>query len=79
MLVIFHVNVIDRKNLKLSHIYHIFVEKNSIFEMKIFKFVTWYPNMVQICEIIWFNVSWTFIKTKNHLNCFWNIFLFFGT
>jgi hypothetical protein len=40
MLVIFHVNVIDRKNLKLSHIYHIFVEKNSIFEMKIFKFVT---------------------------------------
>ncbi len=27
----------------------------------------------------WFNVPSTFIKTKNHLNYFWNIFVFFST
>jgi hypothetical protein len=47
MLVIFHVNVITCQNFNLPHIYHVFVEKNSCFEMKIFKLVTWYPNMVQ--------------------------------
>jgi hypothetical protein len=47
MLVIFHVNVIICQNFNLPHIYHIFAEKNSCFEMKIFKLITWYPNMVQ--------------------------------
>ncbi len=47
MLVIFHLNVIICKNFNLPHIYHIFVGKKSFFEMKLFKLVTWYPNMVQ--------------------------------
>jgi hypothetical protein len=47
MLVIFHVNVITCQIFNLPHIYHNFVGKNSFFEMKIFKLITWYPNMVQ--------------------------------
>ncbi|CAK9236755.1 unnamed protein product [Sphagnum troendelagicum] len=27
--------------------------------------------MVHIMQMTWFNVPSTFIKTKNHLNCFW--------
>ncbi len=27
----------------------------------------------------WFNIFWTFINIKNHLNFFWNIFMFFNT
>jgi nicotinic acid mononucleotide adenylyltransferase len=42
MLVIFYVDVIFCQNFNLPHIYHI-----SIFEMKIYKLITWYPNMVQ--------------------------------
>jgi hypothetical protein len=45
--VIFHVNVITCENFNLPHINHIFVEKNQFFEMKIFKLMTQYPNMVQ--------------------------------
>jgi len=48
MLVIFHVNVIIYQNFNLPHIYHIKLLKNSFFEMKKFKLITWYPNMVQI-------------------------------
>jgi len=48
ILVIFYVDVISCQNYNLPHIYRIFVEKNSIFEMKIFKLVPWYPNMVHI-------------------------------
>jgi hypothetical protein len=47
MFVIFHVNVITCQNFNLPHIYHIFAGKKSYFEMKKFKLVTWYPNMVQ--------------------------------
>jgi hypothetical protein len=47
ILIIFHVNVITCQNFNLPHIYHICVKKNSFFEMKIFKLITWYPNMVQ--------------------------------
>jgi hypothetical protein len=45
--------------------------KNSFFEMKIYKLLTWYPNMVQtwLCEVTWFNIPSTFIKTKNHFIC----------
>jgi len=41
--------------------------------MKIYKLVTWYPNMVHIMwnDMTWFNILSTFTKTKNHLNCFW--------
>jgi len=46
MLVIFHMNMITCQNFKLPHIYPIFAEKNSFFEMKIFKLITWYPNMI---------------------------------
>ncbi len=46
MLVIFHMNMITCQNFNLPHIYPIFVEKNSFFEMKNFKLVTWYPNMI---------------------------------
>ncbi len=44
MLVIFHVNVIICQNFNLPCIYCIFAKK-LIF--KIFKLVTWYPNMIQ--------------------------------
>jgi len=43
MLVIFYVDVIVCQNFNLPHIYRI-----SFFEMKIYKLVTWYPNMVHI-------------------------------
>jgi hypothetical protein len=46
MLVIFNVNVITYQNFNLPYIYHIFAGKFSFFKMKIFKLVTWYPNMV---------------------------------
>ncbi len=39
--------LITCQNLNLPHIYCIFVFKNSFFEMKNFKLVAWYPNMVQ--------------------------------
>jgi hypothetical protein len=45
--VIFHVNMITCQNCNLPQIYHILVEKNSLFEMKNFKLITCYPNMVQ--------------------------------
>jgi hypothetical protein len=48
MLVIFYVDVISCQNFNLPHIYRIFVQKNSFFEMKIYKLVTWYPNVVHI-------------------------------
>jgi hypothetical protein len=47
MLVIFHMNVTICQTFNLPHIYHIFAKKNSFFEMKIFKLIIWYPNMVQ--------------------------------
>jgi hypothetical protein len=46
MFVIFQVNVLTCQNFKLSHIYCIFVFKISFFEMKFFKLVIWYPNIV---------------------------------
>jgi len=48
MFVIFHVNVITCQIFNLLHIYDIFVKKNSFFEMKNFKLITWYPNGIQI-------------------------------
>jgi hypothetical protein len=45
---------------------------------QIFKLVTWYLNMVQTKWMTWFNKLSTFIKIKNHLNYFWNIFVVFG-
>jgi hypothetical protein len=47
MFVIFHVNMITCQNFNLLHIYCIFIKNNSFFETKIFKLITWYPNMVQ--------------------------------
>jgi hypothetical protein len=47
MLVIFHMNVITCQIFNLPHIYHIFAIKKPFFEMKIFKLITWYPNMIQ--------------------------------
>ncbi len=48
MLVIFHVDVISCQNFKYTiHLSH-FCSKSSFFEMKIYKLVTWYPNMVHI-------------------------------
>jgi hypothetical protein len=61
-----------------THLLH-FCSKNSFFEMKIYKLITWYPNMVHICEMTWFNIPPTFIKNKNHLNVFWNILEFLST
>jgi hypothetical protein len=48
MLVTFFVDVITCQNFNLSHISCILVKKNSFFEMKIFKLITWYPSMVHI-------------------------------
>jgi hypothetical protein len=36
MLVVFYVDVISYQNFNLSHIFHIFAQKNSFFEMKIY-------------------------------------------
>ncbi len=44
--------------------------KNSFFEMKIFKLVTWYPNMVQIIWNDMVNISSTFIKIFGMYLCF---------
>jgi hypothetical protein len=46
MLVIIHVNMIICQNFNLPHTYCIFVGKAYFFEMKTFKLVTWYPNMI---------------------------------
>jgi hypothetical protein len=64
-------------------IYHTFIAsllKNSFFEMKIFKLVTWYPNMVHIMSngMVQYTFE-TFIETKNHLNNFWSILVFLST
>jgi hypothetical protein len=60
MLVIFHVNVIICQNFNLPCIYCIFAKK-LIF--KIFKLVTWYPNMIQT---MWNDmVQYTFNFHKN--------------
>ncbi len=79
MLVIFHVNVITLSIFQFTtHLSHLCWE-NSFFDMKIFKLITWYPNMVQNMwnDMVQYNL--TFIKIKNHLNFFWNIFVFFST
>jgi hypothetical protein len=47
MLVIFYVDVIYCQIFNLPHICRIFAGKNSFFEMKFYKLVTWYPNMNQ--------------------------------
>jgi hypothetical protein len=80
MLVIFYVDVIYCQNFNLPHIYRIFAKK-FIFWDEIYKLITWYPNMVHIMWKTWFNIPSTFIKTKNHLNVFWSIFvvIFIGT
>jgi len=36
---------------------------------------TWFKQ----CEMTWFNKPSTFIKIKNHLDCFYNTFVFFST
>jgi hypothetical protein len=48
MLVIFYVDMITFQIFNLPHIYRIFATKNSFFEMKNFKLVTWYLNMFHI-------------------------------
>jgi hypothetical protein len=48
MLVIFYVDMISCQNFKYTtHLSHL-CSKNSFFEMKIYKLVTWYLNMVHI-------------------------------
>jgi hypothetical protein len=70
MLFIFHVNGITCQNFSWSHIHCIFIEKTHF----------WKKNSNELHGIqTWFNISTTFIKIKNHLNCFWNIFLFLST
>jgi hypothetical protein len=59
-------------------IYHTFITsllKNSFFEMKIYKLVTWFI----LCEMTWCNIPSTFIKTKIYLNYFLSIFVFLST
>jgi hypothetical protein len=72
MLVIFHVDVISCQNFYIPHIYCIFAQK----------IIFWDENL-QISHMVSkrgsYYVKWhgsTFIKTKNHLNYFWNIFMF---
>ncbi len=48
MLVIFYMDVIFCQIFNLPHIYYIFARKNYFFEIKNFKLITWYPNMVHI-------------------------------
>jgi hypothetical protein len=76
MLVIFYVDVISYQNFNLPHIYRIFGQKNHFlrwkFTNKSHGIQTWFI----LCEMTWFNIPSTFIKTKNHLNFFWNIFVF---
>ncbi len=48
MLVVFYVDVIFFQNFNLPHIYCIFALKAHFFKMKIYKLVTWYPNMIHI-------------------------------
>jgi hypothetical protein len=59
--------------------YHIFVEKfhfwNEKNEISHMVSNTWF----KLCEMAWFNILSTFIKIKNHLNCFWSIFVFLNT
>jgi hypothetical protein len=65
MFVIFHVNVFVLSNFQITkHLLHFFWKK-SFFEMKIFKLVTWYPNMVHMVQI--------------YFNFFWSIFVFLNT
>jgi len=48
MFVILYVDVISYQYFNLPHIYCIFVQKISFIEMKIYKLITWYPNMNHI-------------------------------
>jgi hypothetical protein len=59
-------------------IYHTFIAsllKTIIFLNEIFKLITSF----KLCEMTWFTIHSTFIKIKNHLNYFWNIFVFLST
>jgi hypothetical protein len=67
MLVIFHMIVITCQIFNLPHIYCIFVKKTYFFD----GIQTWFKQ----CEMPWFNITSTFIKIKNDLNYFWNIFV----
>jgi hypothetical protein len=76
MLVNFHMNVVTYQNFNLPHLSHL-CWKNSFLEMRIFKLVIWYPNMVQIMSNdMGQYIPSTFIKTKNYLNYFWSIFVY---
>jgi len=50
MFVIFHVNVIVLSNFQFPTYLSHFCFKNPFFEMKIFKLITWYPNMVHMVQ-----------------------------
>jgi hypothetical protein len=76
MLVIFYVDVIFCQNFNLPHIYRIFAEKTHFWDANYSHGIqTWFI----LCEMKWFYISSTFIKIKNHLNCFWSIFVFLNT
>jgi hypothetical protein len=83
MLFIFHVNVIICQFFNLSHIHQIFVETNHFLGWKISNYSHGIQNMCKFCEMTWFNIPSTFIKTRNHFFfrvylCFWiNMYITF--
>jgi hypothetical protein len=70
MIVILYVDVIFHQNLNLPHIYCIFVKKISFFEMKIYKLITWYPNMVHIMWNDMIQYTFKFHKDKKSFKLF---------
>jgi hypothetical protein len=79
MLVIFYVDVISCQDFNLPHIYHIFVLKTHFLRWKFTNYSHGIQTWFILCEMTWFNILITFIETQNHLNCFWNIFVFLST
>jgi hypothetical protein len=79
MLVIFHAIVIICQNFNLPHIYRIFVKKISFLRWKFSNLSQGIQTWFKLCEMTWFNIPSTFIKTKNHLSVFWNKFVFLST
>jgi hypothetical protein len=79
MFVIYNVDVIFYQNFNLPHIYHIFAKKIHFLKWNFLNWSQGIQTWFILCEMACFNIPSTFIKTKNHLNYFCNIFLFLST
>jgi len=79
MLVIFYVDVIICQNFNLPHIFYILTGKNHFLRWKFLNQSHGIQTWFKLCQMTCFNIPSTFIKTKNHLNYFKNIFVFFNT